>query len=96
MRVALISISDRAGYAAYERASWNLPPVPRQVERSTEAPVVKEGAWPYTRTGAARIPRSGGTRPLVSLRCLSGAGKNRFGASEAAIAVIKALPPLQP
>lgn len=90
--IALINISDRSGYAAYEKGFMDIFGRYRgKVLAVDEAPVVKEGTWPYTRTVLLEFPSNAEFDRWYHSDAYQALAKHRFGASQASIAVIRSL-----
>jgi uncharacterized protein (DUF1330 family) len=90
--IALISISDRAGYAAYEQGFMEIfNRFSGKLLAVDEAPVVKEGEWPHTRTVLLEFPDQAEFDRWHHSDAYQALARHRFSASQGAIAVIRSL-----
>ena len=90
--IALINITDRNGYAKYEKGFMEIFSRYQGKALSVdEAPVVKEGAWPYTRTVLIEFPSQAEFDRWYHSDAYQALAKHRFAASQASIAVVKSL-----
>jgi uncharacterized protein (DUF1330 family) len=90
--IALINISDRSAYAAYEKGFMDIfKQYAGKVLAVDEAPVVKEGAWPYTRTVLVEFPSNAEFDRWYHSDAYQALAKHRFSASQASLAVLRSL-----
>ena len=90
--IAVIDISDRGGYAAYEQGFMEIfNRYQGKLLAVDESPVVKEGAWPYTRTVLAEFPSHAEFDRWYHSDDYQALAKHRFAASRGSVAVIKSL-----
>ena len=90
--IALINISDRNGYAKYETGFMEIFSRHQgKVLSVDEAPVIKEGTWPYTRTVLIEFPSQAEFDRWYHSDPYQALAKHRFAASQASIAVVKSL-----
>jgi uncharacterized protein (DUF1330 family) len=88
--IVLINIEDREKYSIYERGF-------RQVFRrysgtllsADEAPIVREGDWPYTRTVLISFPDAAAFSTWYDSADYQAIAQHRYAASSASLAVIK-------
>jgi uncharacterized protein (DUF1330 family) len=88
--IALINIADREKYSIYERGF-------REVFRrysgtmlaADEAPTVREGGWPYTRTVLISFPDAAAFSAWYDSSDYQEIAQHRYAASTASLAVIK-------
>ena len=93
--IGLINIHDRAGYGAYEQGFMEIfNRYGGKLLAVDEAPVVREGAWPHTRTVLAEFPDAGAFDAWFDSAEYQDLAKHRHAASVGSIALIKALPTL--
>lgn len=90
--IALIKISDRHEYAAYEKGFMDtFSQYQGRVLAVEEAPVVKEGTWPYTRTVLAEFPSHAEFDRWYHSDAYQALAKHRFTASQASIALLRSV-----
>jgi uncharacterized protein (DUF1330 family) len=90
--IALINISDRSAYAVYEEGFMDIfKRYAGKVLAVDEAPVVKEGTWPYTRTVLVEFPSNAEFDRWYHSDAYQTLAKHRFDASQASLAVIRSL-----
>ena len=90
--IALINITDRNAYAAYEKGFMQIfSRYQGKVLAVDESPVVKEGTWPYTRTVLIEFPSQTEFDRWYHSDAYQALAKHRFAASTASIAVVKSL-----
>jgi uncharacterized protein (DUF1330 family) len=90
--IALINISDRSEYAAYEKGFMEIfEQYQGKVLAVEEAPVVKEGTWPYTRTVLAEFPSQAEFDRWYHSDAYQALAKHRFAASRASIALLRSV-----
>jgi len=90
--IALINISDRSRYADYEKGFMEVfRHYQGKVLAVDEAPVVKEGTWPYTRTVLAEFPSSAEFDRWYHSEAYQALAQHRFAASQASLALIRSL-----
>lgn len=88
--IALITISDRSKYADYEKGFMDIfRRYQGKVLAVEEAPVVKEGTWPYTRTVLAEFPSHAEFDRWYHSDAYQALAKQRFAASQASIALLQ-------
>ncbi len=91
--VALINITDRAGYASYEAGFMGIfAQHSGRILAVEEAPLVKEGEWNYTRTVLIEFPDAQALDSWYHSDAYQQLAQHRFASSSASIAVIKGLP----
>jgi len=92
--VALIDISDRAGYARYEQGFMDIfSRFGGKLLAVDEAPIVKEGNWPHTRTVLVEFPDQAEFDRWYESDAYQALAKHRFASSEASIVLIRSLTP---
>jgi len=90
--IALLNISDRKEYANYEQGFMEIfNRYSGKLLAVDEAPVVKEGTWPYTRTVLIEFPSQAELDRWYHSDAYQALAKHRFAASQASIAVVKSL-----
>ncbi len=90
--IALLNISDRNEYAKYEQGFMEIfNRYSGKLLAVDEAPVVKEGTWPYTRTVLIEFPSQVELDRWYHSDAYQALAKHRFAASQASIAVVKSL-----
>lgn len=90
--IALINISDRSRYALYEQGFVEIFSRYRgKVLAVDEAPVVKEGEWPHTRTVLLEFPDQAELDRWYHSDAYQALAAHRFASSTGAVAVIQSL-----
>ena len=90
--IALIKIADRNEYAAYAKGFMDIfEQYQGKVLAVEEAPVVKEGKWPYTRTVLAEFPSHAEFDRWYHSDAYQTLAKHRFAASQASIALLRSV-----
>jgi uncharacterized protein (DUF1330 family) len=90
--IALIQIDDREGYASYEAGFMDIfARYGGRLLSVDEAPVVKEGTWPYTRTVLLEFDSNDAFERWYHSDEYQALAQHRFNASSASIAVVQAL-----
>ncbi len=90
--IALINISDRAGYAVYEQGFMDIfNRFKGRLLAVDEAPVVKEGEWPHTRTVLLEFPDQAELDRWYHSDAYQALARHRFASSQGVVAVIKSL-----
>ena len=90
--VALIRITDRESYAAYERRFMAvLTPFAGEVLAVDDAPQALEGAWPGQRTVLLRFPDNYAARRWYDSPAYQEIARDRRAGSEGSIAIISGL-----
>jgi len=90
--IALINISDRTGYANYEAGFMDIfSRYGGKLLAVDEAPVVKEGSWPYTRTVVIEFESQQALDAWYHSQEYQALAQHRFNASSASIAVIQGI-----
>ena len=88
--VALINIHDRAGYANYEAGFMQVfNQYNGRMLAVDEAPTIREGEWPYTRTVLIEFPSGAQADAWYDSAAYQELATHRFAASVANIARIK-------
>ena len=90
--IALIDIHDRAGYAAYEQGFMAIFNQYRgRLLAVDEAPEIKEGDWPWTRTVLLEFPDHAELDRWYNSDAYQALARHRFTSSQGAVAVIRSL-----
>lgn len=90
--VALIRITDRERYAAYERRFMAvLAPFAGEILAVDDAPRTLEGAWPGQRTVVLRFPDEGAARRWYDSPAYQAIARDRRAGSDGSIAIISGL-----
>lgn len=90
--IALINISDRAGYAGYERGFMDIfKRFKGRLLAVDEVPLVKEGDWPHTRTVLLEFPDQVEFDRWYHSDAYQALAKQRFTSSQGSVAVIRSL-----
>lgn len=90
--IALINISDRAGYASYEAGFMDIfSRYGGKLLAVDEAPAVKEGTWPCTRTVLLQFDSQQALDAWYHSAEYQALAQHRFNASIASIAVIQGI-----
>ncbi|MGZ5874289.1 MAG: DUF1330 domain-containing protein [Bradyrhizobium sp.] len=92
--IALLSIADRQRYGTYERGFVDIfSQYGGKLLAVDEAPTVKEGDWPYTRTVLIEFPTAEAFDAWFDSPEYQALAKHRHAASTGSIAVIKSFTP---
>ena len=87
--VALINIDDRAGYSKYEQGFGEIfAKYQGELLAVDEAPRVKEGEWPHTRTVIVRFPSEAEFNRWYESAEYQALAQFRFRGSSANLAVL--------
>ena len=90
--IALINIADRAGYATYEQGFMDVfSRFGGKLLAVDEAPVIKEGEWPYTRTVLLEFTDQAEFDRWYHSDAYQALATHRFGASQGRVVVIRSL-----
>jgi uncharacterized protein (DUF1330 family) len=95
--IALINISNRDEYAAYEQGFMRIfAKYQGKLLAVDEKPVIKEGSWPYTRTVLLEFPSNDELDRWYHSDEYQSLASHRFNASSGSIAVVNGLPAPRP
>lgn len=90
--VALVTVSDREKYAAYERRFMTvLAPHGGEVLAVEDAPRVLEGRWPAGRTVLLRFPDEAAARRWYDSPAYQEIARDRRAAASGSIAILSGL-----
>ena len=90
--IALLNITDPEGYAAYGRGFMDIfSRHPGRVLAVDEAPLVKEGDWPHTRTVLLEFPDAEAFEAWYGSEAYRALARHRHAASTGSVVLIKAL-----
>ncbi len=92
--IALINIDDRSEYSKYEQGFFEIfSKYQGELLAVDEAPRVKEGEWPFTRTVIVRFPSEEAFNRWYGSDEYQALAQYRFRASSAHLAVLSAFEP---
>jgi uncharacterized protein (DUF1330 family) len=90
--VALVNITDRDGFGAYEQGFMDVfKQFGGSILAVDDAPTVLEGNWPHTRTVLMSFPSAEELERWYRSDAYQAVARHRYNASSADIAVIKGL-----
>jgi uncharacterized protein (DUF1330 family) len=91
--IALINISNRDEYSAYEQGFMRIfDKYQGKLLAVDEKPTIKEGSWPYTRTVLLEFPSNDELDRWYHSDEYQSLARHRFSGSQASIAVVNGLP----
>lgn len=90
--VALLNIDDREVYARYEAGFMDIfDRYGGRLLAVEEAPDVKEGEWPYTRTVLIEFPDAAAFDAWYDSEEYQSLAEHRFASSRGSVAVLRSL-----
>jgi uncharacterized protein (DUF1330 family) len=91
--LAVLDITDRSTYAAYEQGFMAIfAPHGGAILSVEEAPIVKEGDWPHTRTVLISFPTAEALDAWFHSDAYQALAKHRHAAASGAVIVLQGLP----